>query len=242
MGRITDFIRRIDRAADSLTEKLAAKKDDHNRVPALPQMCSQASGGDTELRAAAQIIDVSGSMGTPDYEPTRLDGAIRAAVDYVKIRCQQSPNDRIAIVAFHSVAEVVLSLTPVTETESIVEALRSLRAGGGTDIDEGLRAVVEIFASELQSNRQRHVILLSDGQGGKPLRTARKLKDEYGVTIDVVGIGGSPGAVNELLLRKVATTDPNGFCHYRFIKDSETLSKHYQQLATEILWRRENSD
>jgi len=51
-----------------------------------------------------------------------------------------------------------------------------------------------------------------------------------------VGIGGTPDAVNEALLRQVATTDPGGFCHYRFVKDPETLSEHYTQLAKGLVW------
>lgn len=242
MSGITEFIKRINRACDSLIKRPAVNKEQLWRVPTPQQKCPPASGGDAGPRTAVQVIDVSGSMGTSDYTPTRLDGAIRAAIDYVKARREQSANDRIAIVAFHTVAEVVLPLTPATDTEAIIKAIRSLRASGGTDIAEGLKATVEILGCEPQSNRQRHVILLSDGQGGKPLRMARKLKDEYGATIDVVGIGGSPGAVNEALLRKVATTDSDGFCHYRFIRDSKTLSEHYRQLATGLIWRGKKSD
>ena len=63
------------------------------------------------------------------------------------------------------------------------------------------------------------------------------LKQRLDAVIDVVGIGGSPSVVNEALLRQVATTDPDGFCHYRFIKDAQALSKHYTQLAQGLIWR-----
>ena len=50
----------------------------------------------------------------------------------------------------------------------------------------------------------RGIILLTDGHGGHPLRTADDLKSR-GVVIDVIGIGPSPSAVDEKLLKKVAS-------------------------------------
>ncbi|HUT42812.1 MAG TPA: hypothetical protein VMW95_00640, partial [Desulfobacterales bacterium] len=78
--------------------------------------------------------------------------------------------------------------------------------------------------------------LLTDGHGGHPVKIANKLKDKYSAILDVVGIGGSAEVVNESLLRKVATTDPDGFNHYRFIKDSMDLKEHYKHLATGLIW------
>ena len=240
MSAITELLRRINDPAGSLTGLLSVIKEEPDHAPR--PLASPAPSGDTPPRATAQVIDVSDSMGKPDYEPTRLEGAIRAAVDYVNARRRRSSDDRIAVIAFHSTAEVVLPLTAITQTKQIIEALHSLRASGGTDIAQGLKAAAKIFAVEPPSGHRRHIILLSDGHGGKPLRIARKLKDEYDVVIDVVGIGGSPDAVNESLLRRVATTDPDGFCHYRFIKDSAALSQYYRQLAAGLIWRDKEDD
>lgn len=188
-------------------------------------------------RDTVQVFDVSGSMGSPDYPPTRLDGGIQAGIEYTTARLEQSPSDRIALVSFNNTGQVILPLTPITKSEIIIRAIRRLTAGGGTDIAEGLQAAADIFDKEPQSNRQKHIIVLTDGQGGRPLKISSRLKQEYGAVIDVVGIGGSPSDVNESLLRKLATTDPDGFCHYRYIKDPETLSEHYRQLAKSIVWR-----
>lgn len=188
-------------------------------------------------RDTIKVFDVSGSMGSSDYPPTRLDGGILAAIEYINARVEQCPDDRIAVVSFNDAAQLVLPPTPITHRDTIIRAIRRLTAAGGTDIAEGLRAAIDIFDNEPESNHLRHVNLLTDGQGGKPLKIASKLKEQYDAVIDVVGIGGSPCDVNEFLLRKLATTDPDGFCHYRYIKDPETLSEHYRQLAKGITWR-----
>ena len=41
--------------------------------------------------------------------------------------------------------------------------------------------------------------------------------------------------VNESLLKQVATTDPGGHNHYRFISDAHSLKLHYRELATSLV-------
>jgi len=176
-------------------------------------------------------------MGASDFRPSRLDGAIQAGVANATTCAQERPGDRIAIVSFSERARVALALTPVTRSKKILKAFRRLTLDGGTDLAQGLKAAAKLFENQPRTHRRRSVILLTDGQGGEPLDVAAQLKKKLGVVIDVVGIGGSHSAVNEDLLREVATTDSDGFCHYRFIKDSEALSEHYKQLAQGLVWR-----
>jgi hypothetical protein len=55
-----------------------------------------------------------------------------------------------------------------------------------------------------------------------------------------MGFGGDPAAVDEGLLRKVATTDASGFAHYWFFRDTDGLVAHYEDLATGIVFRGHN--
>jgi hypothetical protein len=93
-------------------------------------------------------FDASGSMGYSDYPPTRLDGGIEAAIEYINTRSIQNPTDRIAVVAFTESARIVIPLTPICEKKRIVKAIRSLTSGGGTDITKGLEATIHIFDQE----------------------------------------------------------------------------------------------
>jgi uncharacterized protein with von Willebrand factor type A (vWA) domain len=186
--------------------------------------------------------DVSGSVGTKDYPPTRLAGGIAATIEYTNARARHHPDDRIAVISFTDRAKILLSLTPITRKPDIIKVVSQLTSGGGTDIAAGLKAAIAVFDQEPVSDRQRHIILLTDGHGGRPVKTATTLKEQYHAVIDVVGIGGTPKAVKESLLRKVATTDPDGFNHYRFIKDAQTLKEHYRQLATGLVWHGGKND
>lgn len=190
----------------------------------------------------AIVVDVSVSMGDDDYYPTRLDGGIEAGIEYVDIRASKHPKDRIAVVSFSDNGCVVLGLTDISKRNRIISAIESLAIDGGTNITRGLQKAISIFSKDKESGRLRRVILLTDGHGAHPVSTAEKLKNQYSAVIDVIGIGGSHKAVNEKLLRKVSTTDVDGFNRYYFIKDSKTLKEHYRQLATGLVWSQKRND
>ncbi len=182
------------------------------------------------------IIDHSGSMADCDFKPDRLQGGKEAAIEYVRERIKISPYDRVAVIAFDHRADIRINLTDITLQQLIVDAINGIEIEGGTNITKGLKAAVEIFSDQELSANARQIILLTDGHGGHPLRTATKLKERLQCTIDVVGIGGEPEAVNEELLRQVATTELSGVNHYRFITDSRSLKEHYKEIATQIMW------
>jgi Ca-activated chloride channel family protein len=188
------------------------------------------------------VQDVSYSMEETDCLPSRLDASKAAAQEYVKSRAQISPDDRVAIVAFASNAEISMQFTFINEMESIVEAIRNLRLDCGTDIAAGLEMAARLKKTYccFDSRRICRILLLTDGHGGRPLYIAKKLK-KAGAIIEVIGVGGDPSAVDESLLREVATTDAQGVTHYRFISDAQSLIQHYRRMANSLVWKENNS-
>ena len=236
LGRVTIALR--DLAVECEPDKRASEEQTTSTRPRLFKPWNAAEPRDTII-----IVDVSASMDEADYPPTRLHGGIQAAIEYVNARAETYPQDRVALVSFSIEARVVLPLSAIDAKEKIVPAIQSLRIDGGTDIAAGLKAAARVFGRCKESDHHRHIVLLTDGHGGRPVKIAKKLKDYYQAVIDVVGIGGSHSAVNESLLRRIASTDPvDGFNHYRFIKDPETLKEHYRNLATGLVWRGDEND
>ena len=85
-------------------------------------------------------------------------------------------------------------------------------------------------------NSIKRIILLTDGEhlgGISPIDIANKLKS-IGVTIDCIGIGGSPMEVDEKLLKQIASRNPDGSIRYCFIGDQQKLLKKYRSLAHHI--------
>jgi len=114
-------------------------------------------------RDTVVVIDISISMDIEDFSPTRLKGGIEAGIEYVNAR--KNPDDRIALVSFSTEAEIVLPLSSVKNKGKIIRALRDLSVDGGTDIEKGLWAAIEVFSQE-KSDSQRYAIVLTDGHGG----------------------------------------------------------------------------
>lgn len=211
------------------------------RQGANPAPCPLDTHGVHSPRDTAIILDRSGSMDDHDYEPTRLAGGIEAVKEYINARAQQCLSDKIAVVVFNHEAQVILPLCSIHEKDRIIRALQQLTPDGGTKIGKALKTASKIFNKKLICPHNRQIILLTDGHGDNCTKVADSLKHQYRVVINVIGIGGSRSAVNEPLLRRIATTDPAG-CHYRFIKDSQTLKQHYRELATGLVWKGGRND
>ncbi len=107
-----------------------------------------------------------------------------------------------------------------------------------------LRALSGIFVESNSSsheipkdrNHLNRIIMLTDGEHngyGCPEDEAQKLKDA-GVIIDCIGIGGTPADVDEKLLKKIASQNPDGSIRYCFIGDKDSLIRKYETLATYI--------
>jgi len=186
------------------------------------------------------IIDCSGSMCCTDYPPNRLEAAINAAIEYVNTLKGQSVKATAAVISFSDEAKIVVPPTAINNSREIIKGIRSIKIEGTTNIGNGFKQATKVLTNYSGLNNQSQIILLTDGDGDCPLSIPEKLKQQYGTTIDVVGIGGSPVDVNESLLRKVATTELDGTNHYRFIADARTLKQHYSKLATGLVWKGDN--
>jgi len=176
------------------------------------------------------INDISSSMQDPyDDQFTKLDAAKRAAITMVINKAAIDPADEIGIITFNSTAVVRCQLMPAGPNKRfIIDALQSLAASNGTDINEGLRMADWAFDWQ-RGGVVRRIVLLTDGKGGYPLSTAEQLKLR-GVVIDVIGVGKDPSGVDEKLLKRVASV-VDGELRYRFIKDQQSLVNHYTHLA-----------
>ena len=197
-------------------------------VNVMPNQATQINANQREQTVF--VIDKSGSMsGNYDQRFSKLEAAKRANITMVLNKAQIDPYDEVGIITFNKYAQPILSICPIhSHKQQIIQAVQSIRVEGGTDIDKGLKAAMDMF-NWSNNDVVRRIVLLTDGQGGYPLNTANELKDR-GVVIDVVGVGNNPSNVNEDLLRKVASTI-EGELRYRFIKEQHTLVAHYTQLA-----------
>ncbi len=213
-----------------------------------PKYLSYAHHGTDRAEDMICVIDLSPSMLCRDYPPSRLGAAKEAFRALVDFKVQHHPNDRVGVVGFDRWAHCIHRLAPVvSSSRSLKRRVDHAIEGYNTNITAGLKAgnaalsggiFARIFFSRRDSEEDRatRLIVLSDGchnaDSSCPVRAAEHIKRK-GVTIDVIGIGGSPAAseFNENQLKRIASRDEQGNPRYCFIADTGDLIHKFQTLA-----------
>lgn len=174
------------------------------------------------------ILDCSGSAAEEDIKPTRLDAEKASAIEFSKERALRSPRDEIAIVSYDTRATRECAMESVQRLSVITRAITGITLGAFTAMGCALKEAERAFPSysprgplfafcrwlsdapaTIPHEFMRRIILLTDGEhnhGTHPTPIAMRLK-RAGVHIDCIGIGGDSSAVNESLLRTIASTD-----------------------------------
>lgn len=152
-------------------------------------------------RASMMLVtDASGSMRAQDVNPSRMDAARGAALDFLDGVPKQT---RVGVVGFSSSPSVVQA--PTTDRTVAREALHSLDPDGGTATGDALATALDALKAEgdpsTDSNDDRPpgaILLLSDGAtsaGEDPLIVADQAK-QAGIPIYTVSLGTPDGQVD----------------------------------------------
>jgi Ca-activated chloride channel homolog len=103
------------------------------------------------------LMDVSGSM----IDQGKIDQAKQAAEAFIN---NMESNNRVGLAVFSSDVNVLVPLDNFENNrESLLQAIRSLRAEGGTELFAALRDTVTHLNEQSSEERIRAVVLLSDG-------------------------------------------------------------------------------
>jgi|GEM_PF-1240088 len=204
------------------------------------------------------LLDLSVSMDGHDFEPSRLEGGLQAIRAMLQEKKKSRPGDKLGVVGFSSRGSVICPPTNVGQDSAILRTLRRVESQWSTDFTAGFKLAKRLLDKEARVGRRgggilrrmlgvgkpaqgasdvafaAHIVFLSDGEHngeGSPRQWAQKLKDA-GVQIDCVGIGGSPAEVDEILLKAMASTGPDGKPRYRFIGDTASLVSDFRRMAS----------
>lgn len=134
------------------------------------------------------LIDVSGSMHGPD----RLDLVKRA---YLTMLDQLGPEDKISIVTYASVDEVVIEGASLDNKAEIMTAIENLDAGGSTHGSAGINTAYEIAEKYFIEDGNNRIILATDGDLNVGVTSEGELidliedKKETGTFLSVLAFG-----------------------------------------------------
>jgi Ca-activated chloride channel family protein len=177
------------------------------------------------------LLDVSPSMNETDYEPSRLEGAKESYRLYLAAVHAAEPARLVGLVQFHGHATLVCEPLEVgTAHEQLRAAADRLSGGSATNIGDAL--LLAAHSTEHLPQSARTIILLTDGAsnaGPDPVGVADNLKAQE-IQLDIVGIGGSPAAVREQDLKKMASV-VNGELRYWFIRSVPDLVRRFEAFA-----------
>jgi Ca-activated chloride channel family protein len=192
-------------------------------------------------------MDVSGSMGSRDMLPSRLEVAKEVAAEFIRSR----PVDRIGIVIFSGEAFSQVPLT--TDKNTLLTQVLSMESrkylADGTVIGEGLATAVDRLSQS--DAKSKVIILLTDGKEDPPETrlidplTALEIAKAKGIRVYAIGMGAVPSTIIERtgnapgsknpaidfidveLLQKIA--DETGGRYFR-AKDKGALQYIYEQI------------
>ena len=179
--------------------------------------------GDLPPNNLVFLVDVSGSMNSPDKLPL-LKSAFRLLVNELR------DEDRVAIVVYAGAAGLVLPPTKGDQKHRILEALDRLEAGGSTAGGAGIQLAYQVARDHFLPEGNNRVILATDGDfnvgvssdGGLIQMIEERRQD--GVFLTVLGFG--TGNLKDSKMEQLAN---KGNGHYAYIDDLLEAKKVFVQ-------------
>ena len=147
------------------------------------------------------LVDVSGSMAGAD----RLD---LVKTSFIAFARDLRPEDRVSIVTYAGGVNTVLPPTAGSETGTIVEAIRALRAGGSTAGGAGLDEAYALARRHYNREGVNRIIMATDGDFNVGRSSPREMEllvkeqRKNGIYLSVLGVGA--GNLNDRLMQAIA--------------------------------------
>ncbi|MEP6700866.1 MAG: VWA domain-containing protein, partial [Bacteroidota bacterium] len=156
-------------------------------------------------------MDVSGSMGSRDILPSRMEVAKEVAEEFVRSR----PVDRIGLVIFSGES---FTQCPITgDRNTLITQIQTLESRkylkDGTVIGEGLATAVDRLSKS--DSKSKVIILITDGKEDAPDTrlidplTALEIAKSKKVKVYTIGMGAQPSAIVEITGKKTTQRNPD---------------------------------
>jgi Ca-activated chloride channel family protein len=167
------------------------------------------------------ILDHSGSMNGPPLETVKE--AAERLID------QLEPTDAVSVVIFDHQAKVLVPAQSVSQPDILKRRIGSLKASGGTAIDEGLKLGIE-QAAKTKQDKVSQLLLLTDGENehgdnDRCLKLAQVAAD-YNLTLNTLGFGDH---WNQDVLERIADAGGGTLC---YIPSPETAVAEFNRLLS----------
>lgn len=191
----------------------------------------------------AVVLDVSGSMQSVDFEPSRLAVALDTIDNFIR----QRPQDRISLVIFAGTAYTRIPLT--LDHNIIMESLKEVSTDSVNEDGTAIGMAISVGLNRLKKSdaSSKIILLVTDGDnnaGAISPEAATDLAKDLGIKIYTIGVGSdktiiparvlgriiyqqAEGGLNEELLKYIA--DTTGGQYYR-ARDPKALNAVFENI------------
>jgi len=169
------------------------------------------------------LIDVSGSMNSPDKLPL-VQSALQMLVR------QMRAQDTVSLVIYASGTGVVLPPTRGDRQQAILEAINRLQAGGSTNGAGGIRLAYQQARASFAKNSNNRVILATDGDFNVGVSSDDELvklieqERQSGVFLSVLGFG--TGNLKDAKMEKLADHGNGTYAYIDSLAEARKVFVH----------------
>jgi Ca-activated chloride channel family protein len=182
------------------------------------------------------LVDVSGSM----HEKNKLPLLVQSLTMMVK---QLSARDTVSLVTYAGNVQVVLSPTKGKEKHTIINALKSLKAGGGTHGESGIKMAYQEAKKAFIKGGVNRVILATDGDFNVGTTSIDALKDliaaqrKQGISLTTLGFGR--GNYNDAMMEQLANIGDGNHAYIDTLHEAQKvllrqMSGTLQSIANDV--------
>ena len=156
------------------------------------------------------LVDVSGSMDTPDKLELLKSGLI-------ELLGQLRPDDRISLITYSGEVQKLLESTAVREADKIKKAIKKLSADGFTAGGEALKMAYQEALANYDPAKNNRIIMGTDGDFNVGVTSTEALVEmvesyaKKGIYMTCLGFG--TGNLNDAMMEKISNSG-NGNYYY----------------------------
>ena len=169
------------------------------------------------------VLDRSGSMGGQKIHDARM-----AVIRLMELL---SPEDRMAIITYSNDVHLLSPLVAMNSSakKRLSGYVKRIHSGGGTNLGGGLKEGIATLMHTTTGNRQRKVILISDGLANQGITDLYSLGSmaangaEHNIGVSTVGVGYD---FNEVLMTTIAD---HGSGSYYFLENPQALAQVFRK-------------
>jgi Ca-activated chloride channel family protein len=205
------------------TELAACPWNAKHRLALIGLQGRAVSDKDKTARNLVFLIDVSGSMDSPDKLPL-VRNAMRMLADILDAR------DRVGIVVYAGASGLVLPSTPGDQKSTIHNAIADLRPGGSTNGAAGITLAYRVAREHFIKGAVNRVILATDGDFNVGVTSQDELvrlieeQRESGIFLSVLGVG--TGNLKDSTMEKLADKGNGNYAYLDSLQEARKVLVH----------------